>query len=487
MEYLDNTGRQRLGDALKEAIGEDARLSIIASYFTVYAYSELKEELSRVRELRFVFDQPTFLRRMQSEKEPREWEIQRRSREIGVAGTGLELTLSNSINQRALARECAEWARERARFRTARKPGMIATSGSYVVENPHGEDESFMGSAANAFTLEGLGYERRAGVITGVCHFQSSAEAAGLRAMFEGVWNNQQLVEDVTGAVIDQLETLYRENPPELVYFLTLYDLVAIIEGYQVFSDDNVRALVDLFLEGADRDRLDPILDACTALYKQLETDDQIKFKSAAKAFVRTYGFLGAILPYGNADWERLSIFLNLLIPKLPSPKADDLSEGILEAIDLESYRNKARNSIAIKLPDEDAEIGPVPTGNGAHIDVPEMDPLSVILSNFNDLFGNIDWNDADNVRRQILEIPAMVSRDEKYQNAMRNTDEQSARMESDRALFQVILDIMGDNIELFKQYQDNPSFKKWLSDLVFNLTYNREGKPYEPPERAKD
>ncbi len=225
MEYLDNTGRQRLGDALKEAIGEDARLSIIASYFTVYAYSELKEELSRVRELRFVFDQPTFLRRMQSEKEPREWEIQRRSREIGVAGTGLELTLSNSINQRALARECAEWARERARFRTARKPGMIATTGSYVVENPHGEDESFMGSAANAFTLEGLGYERRADVVTGVSHFQSSAEAAGLKAMFEGVWNNQQLVEDVTGAVIDQLETLYRENPPELVYFLTLYHL----------------------------------------------------------------------------------------------------------------------------------------------------------------------------------------------------------------------------------------------------------------------
>lgn len=266
-----------------------------------------------------------------------------------------------------------------------------------------------------------------------------------------------------------------------------LYDLVAAMDEYQVFNDHDVRTVVDLFLEGAERDRLDPVLDACTVLYKQLEVDDQIEFKSAAKAFVRTYGFLGAILPYGNADWERLSIFLNLLIPKLPSPREDDLSEGILEAVDLESYRNEARESIAIKLADEDAEIDPVPTGNGAHIDVPEMDPLSVILSDFNDLFGNIDWNDADNVRRQILEIPAMVSRDEKYQNAMRNSDEQSARMESDRALLQVILDIMGDNIELFKQYQDNPSFKKWLSDLVFNLTYNREGKPYEPPEQTKD
>ena len=261
-----------------------------------------------------------------------------------------------------------------------------------------------------------------------------------------------------------------------------LYDLISTMESYQVYSSDDVERLVDLYLNGADRDKLDPTLDACTAIYKQLDTDDQIKFKSAAKSFVRTYGFLGAILPYGNADWERLSIFLNLLIPKLPSPRDDDLSQGILEAIDLESYRNEARESMSIKLEDSDSEVAPVPAGKVGHIIEPEMDLLSVILSDFNDMFGNINWNDADNVRRQILEIPAMVSRDEKYQNAMKNSDEQSARLESERALQQVIFAIMADNMELFKQFQDNPSFKKWLSDLVFNLTYNREGKPYELP-----
>lgn len=259
-----------------------------------------------------------------------------------------------------------------------------------------------------------------------------------------------------------------------------LYDLVATMEKYQIFSDEDVKRLVDLYLEGADRSQLDPTLDACAAVYKQLETDDQIKFKSAAKAFCRTYGFLGAILPYGNADWERLSIFLNLLIPKLASPREDDLSQGILEAIDLESYRNEARETMSIKLADENSEINPVPTGNIGHNVEPEMDLLSVILSDFNNMFGNINWNDADNVRRQILEIPAMVSRDEKYQNAMKNSDEQEARTESERALQQVIFAIMADNMELFKQFQDNPSFKKWLSDLVFVLTYNKEGKPYQ-------
>lgn len=258
-----------------------------------------------------------------------------------------------------------------------------------------------------------------------------------------------------------------------------LYDLTSLMESYQIYDNDHVETLVELFLNGADRDRLDPILDACTAVYNQLEVDDQIKFKSAAKSFVRTYGFLGSILPYGNADWEKLSIFLNLLIPKLPSPGTDDLSEGILSTVDLGSYRNEAREAISIKLEDEDAEIPPVPAGKVGFIVEPEMDLLSKIILDFNDMFGNINWKDADNVQRQILEIPAMVSKNKQYQNAMKNSDEQEARTESERALQQVIFSIMSDNMELFKQFQDNPSFKKWLSDLVFNLTYNTEGKPY--------
>ncbi len=251
-----------------------------------------------------------------------------------------------------------------------------------------------------------------------------------------------------------------------------LYDLIATMEEYQVYSTAHIEQLVDLYLNGAERDRLDPILDACTAVYKNLDTEEQIKFKSSAKAFCRTYGFLGAILPYGDADWEKLSIFLNLLIPKLPSPRDDDFSEGILDVIDLDSYRLEAQESMSIKLEDADAEVAPVPAGSAGHIVNPEMDLLSIILNDFNDMFGNIDWKEPDNVRRQIIAIPDMVAKDEKYQNAMKNSDKQNARMESERALQQVIFSVMADNMELFKQFQDNPSFKKWLSDMVFNMTY---------------
>jgi type I restriction enzyme R subunit len=152
-----------------------------------------------------------------------------------------------------------------------------------------------------------------------------------------------------------------------------------------------------------------------------------------SKGFVRAYGFLGAILPYGNAEWEKLSIFLNFLLPKLPSPQEEDLTQGILDAIDLDSYRLEAQAMLSIQLQDENAAVDPVPTGGGGGKPEPEMDQLTNILMTFNDLFGNIEWTDADNVRRQIREIPAMVSRDEKYRNAMKNSDKQNARMESDR------------------------------------------------------
>jgi type I restriction enzyme R subunit len=264
-----------------------------------------------------------------------------------------------------------------------------------------------------------------------------------------------------------------------------LFDLITTMEKHEVYTHHHIDSFVNLYLGGADRDKLDPILDICTAIYKSLDENAQVEFKSTAKGFVRTYGFLGAILPYGNVEWEKLCIFLNLLLPKLPSPVEEDLSAGILEAIDLDSYRAEKQNEMAIILEDSDAEIYPVPTESGGSVQDPELEYLTNIIRTFNDLFGNIEWKDADNVRRQIVLIPAMVSKDQTYQNAMRNADKQEARTESDRVLQSVILNIMADNMELFKQFNDNPAFKKWLSDMVFTMTYNKEGKPIEDGKGA--
>lgn len=261
-----------------------------------------------------------------------------------------------------------------------------------------------------------------------------------------------------------------------------LNDYIFNMERHQVYNENDINTFIDLFINDATRDRLDPILDGCVVLYNQLDEESQIEFKSSAKGFVRTYGFLGAILSSGNAEWEKLSIFLTLLLPKLPSPKDEDLSQGILDTVDLESYRVEAKAMLSIQLEDADAEISPVPDlGIGGKQEA-EMDPLTKILSSFNELFGNIVWKDVDNVIRQIEAIPAMVLRDEKYQNAIKNSDKENARLESERALRSVIFSIMVDNMELSKQFSDDPVFKRWLSDLVFGATYHPDGKIYPIP-----
>ena len=259
-----------------------------------------------------------------------------------------------------------------------------------------------------------------------------------------------------------------------------LYDLMAAMENHEVYAQHHVDSFVNLYLGGAERERLDPILDVCAGRYRELDAQAQIEFKSSAKSFVRTYGFLGAILPYGNHEWEKLSIFINLLLPKLPSPQEPDFSEGILEAVDLDSYRAEKMAQMTIQPDDSDAEIEPVPagvTGGGREV---ELDLLSRILLTFNDLFGNIEWKDPDKVGRDAIHAMKKTSQDKTYQNAMRNSDKQEARTESDRVLRDVIFDMMSDNIELFKQYTDNQAFRKMLSDMVFDTTYNKDGKPLD-------
>ena len=255
-----------------------------------------------------------------------------------------------------------------------------------------------------------------------------------------------------------------------------LHDLQAELDGARVYTEEQVKDIARRFVDGEDRDRLDPVLDACVAVYKEdLDEDGQVAFKGNAKAFVRTYGFLSCVLPYTRVVWEERSIFLDLLIPKLPSPREDDLSRGILEAIDMESYRIEKRAAQSILLPDEDAMIDPVPTAGGGGRPEPEIDLLSNILLVFNEHFGDIPWEDADRVRQMITEtIPARVADDAAFRNARRNSDEQNARIEHDKALLRVMASLLNDDAELFKQFMDNDDFKRGMTDTVFGLAYGQ-------------
>ena len=257
-----------------------------------------------------------------------------------------------------------------------------------------------------------------------------------------------------------------------------LHDLQAELDAAQVYSPEQLDELVELYLSGAERDEFDPILDACEAVYVgELDEDGQVAFKGKATVFVRTYTFLSSVLPYTNAAWEKRSIFLYYLLRKLPPPKEDDLSKGILDAIDIESYRAEKQAMRKIALPDKDAEIEPVPSGDGGYRPEPEMDRLSNIIRTFNELFGDIQWEDTDRVRELITEtIPSRVAADNAFKNARRNSDKENARIEHDKVLLQVMMSMMKDDTELFKQFMDNESFRRRMSETVFGLAYEQAG-----------
>ena len=152
----------------------------------------------------------------------------------------------------------------------------------------------------------------------------------------------------------------------------------------------------------------------------------------------------------------------------------DDLSKGILEAIDMDSYRVEKQAVQDIQLPDEDAEIEPVPTDGGGQKPDLDMDRLSNIIRDFNDRFGSIEWKDQDKIERLISEeLPAKVAADQAYQNAITNSDPQNARIEHDKALERAMTELIADHTEFFKQFSDNESFRRWLSARLFAETYN--------------
>jgi type I restriction enzyme R subunit len=283
-------------------------------------------------------------------------------------------------------------------------------------------------------------------------------------------------VETIEAAFADYYRTtiLSEETDPN-----KLWDLKAALDGYEVYTPDDLDELTALYLGGAPRAQLDPLLDVSVAAYiERLDEDGQVDFKGKAKAFTRTYHFLASILAYTNADWEKLATYLDFLVPRLPAPREDDLSKGILETIDMDSYRVEKQATVEIQLPDEDAEIEPVPTSGGGAKQEAEIDVLSHILATFNEQFGNVEWNDEDRVKRLITEdIANKVQSDTAYENARKNSDKQNARIEMENALRRVMTGVMSDDTQLFKYYSDDPEFRRRLEEAIFRLTY----RPQQP------
>lgn len=224
METFNNTTKVVKDDLVKK-IRSGSKVSIAAACFSIYAYQALKDELESCEEFRFIFTSPAFVAE-KTQKERREFYIPRLNREKSLYGTEFEVRLRNELKQKAVAKECVDWIRQKASFRSnTTREGM---NNFLVVEN---SEETYAYMPMNSFTAVDIGCERGNNISNIVTRAENPASMEYIN-LFDTVWNDAEKLADVTNDVIDMIGAVYQENSPELIYFMTLYNI------FSEFLDD---------------------------------------------------------------------------------------------------------------------------------------------------------------------------------------------------------------------------------------------------------
>lgn len=222
MKIIDNSS-VLLGDELRQVIGKNTKLRIAASCFSIFAFDALKEELSKVDELQFIFTAPSFMPNEalgKSKKERRQFFIPGQNHESSLYGTEFEIHLRNKLTQRAIARQCAEWIRARASFKSNK-----TTSPMQQFAHVQAEDGNVVYSPISGFSAVELGYQRGNAVSSLTHSIDDSSIASTYIGLFDQIWDDSSLVQSVTDEVLEHIEAVYQENSAEKIYFFILYNL----------------------------------------------------------------------------------------------------------------------------------------------------------------------------------------------------------------------------------------------------------------------
>jgi type I restriction enzyme R subunit len=250
-----------------------------------------------------------------------------------------------------------------------------------------------------------------------------------------------------------------------------LNDLVDNLETFEVYNEYQVEDFFTKYVDGAERTQLDPIIDRSGEFFKNdLTKDQQIEFKNNAKSFLRVYSYLGKILDFKNQDWEKLFWYLKYLVPKLFIERSEDLADGILESIDMDSYRPSKEGTENITLAAEPGEVRGIPVEVGGGQSEPELDTLENILGAFNQRFGDINWTDTDKVRQILTEqLPAEMKANKEIMDAIQHSDKQNAKISSDKKLEELMQQYLFSQTEVFKKFTTDKDFQRRYKEFVFD------------------
>lgn len=218
-KFLDNKNSGKVIDELRQYIEKQSKLSIISAYFTIYAFQELKKELLKVDSLRFLFTEQNF--KKQDDELLRQYYISKKARGNSLFGNEFEIKLRNELNQTTIAKECAEWLKNKAEIKALKYPNPAQPRLIYV-ENQNSDNLSISGTVD--FTTDGLGVTPSNRMDNNVC-MTGKEETQSFLQMFNTYWNNPEFVIDVKEQILEQMKIVYKENTPEFIYFITLYSV----------------------------------------------------------------------------------------------------------------------------------------------------------------------------------------------------------------------------------------------------------------------
>lgn len=218
-KILDNKNNGKVIDELRENLEKSSKLSIISAYFTIYAFQELKKELSKIDSLRFLFTEQNF--KKQDDELLRQYYISKKINSNTLFGNEFEIKLKNELNQTNIARECAEWLKNKAEIKSLKFPNP-AQPRLIHIENPTKENVAISGTVD--FTTDALGVTPSNRIDNNIC-MRGNAETQSFLQMFDTYWNNPAFVVDVKEQILEQMKTIYKENTPEFIYFITLYSV----------------------------------------------------------------------------------------------------------------------------------------------------------------------------------------------------------------------------------------------------------------------
>lgn len=226
-----NNITEKIKDDLIEKIQKGSKISIAATCFSIYAYNELKRQLQKVDSLRFIFTSPTFIKEKVA-KQKREFYIPRINRESSLYGTEFEIKLRNELTQRAIARECAQWIKQKAVFKSNITNENM--SGFVIVDT---KQEQYVYMPVNGFTTVDIGCDRGNNTYNIINRIEKPFTQEYVK-LFDFIWNDKEKLQDVTDMVIENMSNAYNENSPELIYFITLYNVFS--EFLEDVSEDTL-------------------------------------------------------------------------------------------------------------------------------------------------------------------------------------------------------------------------------------------------------